>query len=92
MLSQLPKPKLPKPKRKINPNHTLIGIIIILVLIVGVTGGYILFSHSQTPVIPSNISNNTTADNTTSTIDNQSIGKKKAPNPPKSNPNANKKE
>jgi flagellar basal body-associated protein FliL len=91
MLSQLPKPKVPKLKTKINPNHTLIGIIIILVLIVGVIGGYILFSHSQTPVITSNISNNTTADNTTSTVDNQPIVKK-APNSPKSNPNSNKKE
>jgi len=40
MLSQLPKPKIK------DPNHALIGIIVILVLIVGVTGGYILFYQS----------------------------------------------
>jgi flagellar basal body-associated protein FliL len=79
MLSQLPQPKIK------DPNHTLIGIIVILVLIVGVTGGYFLFSHSQTPVITSNTSNNTTANNTTSPVGNQSIVEKKDTNSQKSN-------
>ena len=84
MLSRLPKPKIQ------DSNHTLIGIIAILVLIVGLTGGYILFSHSQTPVITSNNSNNTTVNNTTSPVSNQSIVKKEVTNPQKSNPHKSK--
>ena len=84
MLSRLPKPKIQ------DPNHTLIGIIVILVLIVGVTGGYILFYQSYTPVITSNTSNNTTVNNTTSTVSNQSIVKKEVTNPQKSNPHKSK--
>ncbi|MDO9627402.1 MAG: hypothetical protein Q7I96_07245 [Methanobacteriaceae archaeon] len=77
--------KVPPPKIKDGPNYDLIGIILILVLIVGIAGGYVLFSQPQTPVITTNTSNNTTANNTTSTVENQPIVKKKETNPNKSN-------